>query len=92
VVRHHGFVGRLPEAAWAGQHTLAVLAVNRAPNARRENATQILIRSQKVCDGVTCGPTGRAEEEEEVGGELVLDGDDGVSAPWGHAQMMRAIL
>eukprot|EP01048_Picozoa_sp_COSAG05_P005622 COSAG05_NODE_339_length_11118_cov_3.752246_7_plen_144_part_00 len=91
---HHGYVGRLPPRAWVGQHTLEVFAVNPAPNARSENATRILLRSQKVCDGVTCKhDVGSMEKEEELEleNEAVQPGGVGPSA-WSQIQMMRAML
>ena len=78
-----GFVGRLPHSAWTGHHTLAVYAVNPAPNAKAQNKTQLLLRSQEVCNGVTCAHEDSTEE-------AVLGGD-GASA-WSQIQMMRAVL
>ncbi len=53
----HGFIGRLPEAAWKGQHTLTVFALNLASNAKSSNATLIQLGGQdKLCNGVSCGP------------------------------------
>ena len=60
---------------------LAVFAVNPAPNAKAQNRTQLLLRSQEVCNGVTCGH-GDSTEGADLGG-------DGASA-WSQIQTMRA--